>query len=65
MLIPLKNPALISMPLAFAVGIVVSLMTRDAEAEEPSYEAERRIIVGAPPRAAPADAAVAHRRPTG
>ena len=53
------------MPLAFAVGIVVSLMTRDAEAEEPSYEAERRIIVGAPPRAAPADAAVAHRRPTG
>ena len=62
---PLKNPALISMPLAFAVGIVVSLMTRDVEAEERFYEAERRIVVGAPPKAVPAEAAVAHRRPTG
>jgi cation/acetate symporter len=64
-LFPLKNPALISMPLAFAVGIVVSLLTRDAEAEERFYEAERRIIIGAPTRAVPADVAVAPRRPTG
>ena len=64
-LFPLKNPALISMPLAFVVGIVVSLVTRDAEAEERFYEAERRIVIGAPPQAVPAEAAVAHRRPTG
>ena len=63
--LPLKNPALISMPLAFAIGIVVSLLTRDLEAEERFYEAERRIVIGAPSRAVPADAAVAHRRPTG
>jgi cation/acetate symporter len=48
-LFPLKNPALISRPLAFAVGIVVSLLTREAEAEERSYEAERRIHVGVTP----------------
>jgi cation/acetate symporter len=64
-LFPLKNPALISMPLAFAVGIVVSLLTREAEAEERFYEAERRIHVGVTPKAVPAQAAVAHRRPTG
>jgi cation/acetate symporter len=64
-LFPLKNPALISMPLAFAVGIVVSLLTREADAEARFYEAERRIHIGAAPRAVPAEAAVAHRRPTG
>jgi cation/acetate symporter len=64
-LFPLKNPALISMPLAFVTGIVVSLMTRDAEAEKRFYEAERRIVIGAPPRAVPMETAVAHRRPTG
>ena len=48
-----------------AIGIVVSLLTRDAEADERFFEAERRIVVGAPPKAVPAEAAVAHRRPTG
>jgi cation/acetate symporter len=46
-LFPLKNPALVSMPLAFLTGIVVSLMTRDREAEERFYEAERQIHLGA------------------
>jgi cation/acetate symporter len=62
-LFPLKNPALISMPLAFLTGIVVSLLTREAEAEERFYEAERRMLLGAAPAPVPVEAAVA-RRPT-
>jgi cation/acetate symporter len=46
-LFPLKNPALVSMPLAFLVGIVVSLMTRDAHAEERFVESERQMHIGA------------------
>jgi cation/acetate symporter len=54
-LFPLKNPALVSMPLAFLTGIVVSLLTRDRVAEERFYEAERQIHLGAaaPPAPAP------------
>jgi cation/acetate symporter len=60
-LISLKNPALISMPLAFATGIVVSLLLPEREARRRFVEAERRIHLGAvtPPRqpaAAPARA---------
>jgi cation/acetate symporter len=62
-LFPLKNPALISMPLAFATGIVVSLLTRDVRARERFVEAERQIHLGAPPSPVPVEAAVAH--PTG
>lgn len=36
----LKNPALISMPAAFVAGVVVSLLTRDARAEN-EFDAER------------------------
>jgi len=44
---PLKNPALISMPLAFAAGIIVSLVTRERDAERKFIEAERQIHLGA------------------
>ena len=51
---PLKNPALVSMVLAFGSGILVSLMTRDRVAEERFIEAERQIHLGAvSPPAAP------------
>jgi cation/acetate symporter len=61
-LFPLKNPALVSMPLAFAVGIVVSLLAPERRAEERFAEAERQIHLGAaaatpatpPPAARPA-----------
>jgi cation/acetate symporter len=50
---PLKNPALISMPLAFLGGIMVSLMTRDRRSEERFVEAERQIHLGAAAPPAP------------
>jgi cation/acetate symporter len=53
---PLGNPALISMPLAFAVGIVVSLLRPEPEARARFIEAERQIHLGAAsglPRARP------------
>ena len=43
---PLKNPALVTIPLSFAVGVVVSLLTRDAVAAERFAAAERRMHVG-------------------
>lgn len=43
---PLKNPGLVSIPLAFAVGIVVSLLTTEHRAEERFDEAEHRIHMG-------------------
>jgi cation/acetate symporter len=52
-LFPLKNPALVSMPLAFAVGILVSLLARERTAEERFYEAERQIHLGAASTPAP------------
>jgi cation/acetate symporter len=60
-LIGLTNPALISMPLAFATGIAVSLLRPEREAQRKFVEAERQIHLGAvaPPRvpsAAPARA---------
>ncbi|HKF14531.1 MAG TPA: hypothetical protein VKB13_04810, partial [Gaiellaceae bacterium] len=58
---PLTNPALISMPLAFAVGILVSLLRPEPAAAAKFIEAERRIHLGAPavtqrPAGAPARA---------
>jgi cation/acetate symporter len=52
-LFPLKNPALISMPLAFAAGIVVSLLSRERAAEERFAAAERQIHLGAAAPPAP------------
>jgi cation/acetate symporter len=60
-LFPLKNPALISMPLAFLTGIVVSLLTRDVESEARYEEAERRMHLGVSPAPVPVEASVAHR----
>lgn len=43
---PMKNPALISMLAAFAVGIIVSLMTKEPEAEAKFDEEMLRAYVG-------------------
>ncbi len=43
---PLKNPALVSMPLAFAVAIIVSLLAPEAEARAGYAAKERRMILG-------------------
>ncbi len=45
-LFPLKNPGLVSIPLAFAVGIAVSLLMPEQEAEEKFAEVENRIHLG-------------------
>jgi len=45
--VPLKNPALISMTLAFLTGFVVSLLTRDEQAENGFEEQQRRATFGA------------------
>ncbi len=44
---PLKNPALVSIPLSFAVGVVVSLLRPEPEAASAYDEKERRMILGA------------------
>lgn len=44
---PLKNPGLITMTLAFATGVVVSLLRPDPGAEEKFAEASRRMHFGA------------------
>ncbi|MEO8376763.1 MAG: sodium/solute symporter [Candidatus Sumerlaeota bacterium] len=43
---PLKNPAIVSMPLAFIVGIVVSLMSPEKEAADKFEAMERRMNLG-------------------
>jgi cation/acetate symporter len=43
---PLKNPALITMPLAFVAGIVVSLLSPDKQSAERFVEVERRMHLG-------------------
>ena len=43
---PLKNPALVTIPLAFAVGIVVSLLTTARESDERYAQHERRMHMG-------------------
>jgi cation/acetate symporter len=43
---PLTNPALISMPLAFGVGILVSLLRPEPSAQARFIESERRILLG-------------------
>ncbi|MEO7965877.1 MAG: cation acetate symporter, partial [Gemmatimonadaceae bacterium] len=44
---PLKNPALVTIPLSFAVGFVASMATQDAEAESKFAAMARRIHLGA------------------
>lgn len=43
---PLKNPGLVSIPLAFAVGMVVSLLTPEPEASQGFDEMQRRVHLG-------------------
>jgi cation/acetate symporter len=43
---PLKNPGLISIPLAFIVAIVVSLLSTEEKAQEKFAEVEDRIHIG-------------------
>jgi cation/acetate symporter len=45
-LFPLKNPALITIPLSFAVGIVVSLMTSTRATDAQSAHHERQMHLG-------------------
>lgn len=44
---PLKNPALISIPLSFATGVLVSLLRPDARSAERYAEIESRLLMGA------------------
>jgi cation/acetate symporter len=45
-LFPLTNPGLVTIPLSFAVGIVVSLLTPEREAEEKFHQLEHRLHLG-------------------
>lgn len=44
---PLKNPGIISIPLGFLAGWLVSVLSREREAEERFLEVERRVHLGA------------------
>jgi cation/acetate symporter len=44
---PLKNPAIVTIPLGFAVGVLVSLIRPEASACEAYDAKERRMIMGA------------------
>ena len=63
-LFPLTNPALISMPLAFGVGILVSLLRPEPAAQARFIEAERRTYLGetARPASVPRGAAPSRAR---
>ena len=43
---PLKNPGIITIPLSFLIGIVVSLLAPESEAERKFIEVEERIHFG-------------------
>jgi cation/acetate symporter len=45
----LRNPALITIPLSFAIGIVVSLLTTDEAAAEGYKAVERQMHMGHSP----------------
>jgi cation/acetate symporter len=47
-LFPLKNPALVTIPLSFAVGIVVSLLTSARDTDDAYARHERRMHMGQP-----------------
>jgi len=46
-MLSLKNPGIITVPLSFVVGIVVSLLFPEPEAEAKYAEVERRMHLGA------------------
>jgi cation/acetate symporter len=43
---PLKNPALVTIPLSFAVGVIVSLAVRTAEHDTRFAQHERQMHLG-------------------
>jgi cation/acetate symporter len=43
---PLKNPALVSVPLAFLVGIVVSVLAPEASSKEAYASVRARMFLG-------------------
>jgi cation/acetate symporter len=43
---PLRNPGLVSMPLAFAVAVIVALASPEPEAEARFEEVAHRAILG-------------------
>jgi cation/acetate symporter len=43
---PLKNPGLVTIPLAFVVGMVVSLLAPEHAAAERFTEVQRRVHLG-------------------
>ncbi len=43
---PLKNPALVTIPLSFAVGIIVSLLTPEPAAQQAFEMKQRKMILG-------------------
>jgi cation/acetate symporter len=43
---PLKNPGLVTIPLAFLVGMVVSLLTPERDAAERFAELQHRVHLG-------------------
>ena len=45
-LFPLKNPALVTIPLGFAAGVLVSLLAPEASARDAYDAKERRMIMG-------------------
>ena len=45
-LFPLRNPGLVTIPLSFAVGIVVSLLTRESPASEAFSAMQHRLHLG-------------------
>jgi cation/acetate symporter len=54
-IVPLKNPAIVSMPLSFVVGVLVSLLAPEASATAGWAAMERRLHLGAPGEAAPGE----------
>lgn len=44
---PLKNPGIVSVPLAFLVGVVVSLLAKDKAAQSKFDDIQRQTILGA------------------
>jgi cation/acetate symporter len=43
---PLKNPALVTMPLSFLAGILVSVISPEGRAQQAYTEVERRMHLG-------------------
>jgi cation/acetate symporter len=44
--VSLRNPAVISMPLSFAVAILLSLVTREKNADATFDEMQQRMLLG-------------------